>query len=415
MKSRARTAPTNRRRPLHLLISLGLAFLLHSSPAQSQNVPLELIGVWQGTIGKRQIVACWDQTGGHYYPLRKPLRISLSPPAGENPHWIENLGIETSSTWQLDKPTGKRLTGTWRQSEAAPLSPIRLSRVKLNQARESQTPDCLFDSPLQTAFNAPRVAAQKITTGQAKVFMGRTYRVIQAMQGNVASVELEGDGEPIQRANKRLRQLLQDSIAAYLACDTFDPPRQGDWTDSVRLRFWNDDWLSWSEHGEWYCGGAHPSFNNETRVLNLHTGKEADLWSWFRVVKKSEGNPDQICDSRENRCLPKSLARRIAKTKPEVDKIAPCKPEDFDFGMVDGGYDIGLAPKGIAFIPSLPEPARIMRICYARYTIPFTDLQPYLTPIGKAAVAQILRGAAEPPAALPTPAPAEANNTARPD
>ena len=415
MKSRAGTAPIKRPSLLNLLISLVLAFLLHSSPVQSQNVPVELIGVWQGTIGKRQIVACWDQTGGHYYPLRKPLRISLSPPDGVNPHWIENLGIETSSTWQLDKPTGKRLTGTWRQSEAAPPSPIRLSRVKLNKAREGKTPDCLFDSPLQTAFNAPRVAAQKITTGQAKVFMGRTYRVIQAMQGNVASVELEGEGEPIQRANKRLRQLLQDSIAAYLTCDSFDPPRQGDWTDSVRLRFWNDDWLSWSEHGEWYCGGAHPSFGNATRVLNLRTGKETNLWSWFSLVKKREGDPNQICEFLKNRCLPDKLAKRIAKMRAKVDKIAPCKPEDFDFGVVDGGYDIGLNPEGIAFIPSLPEPARIMRICYARYTIPFADLQPYLTPVGKAAVAQILRGAAEPPTTPPPPAPAEANNTARPD
>lgn len=415
MKSQAGTAPTNRPRPLHLLISLGLAFLLHSSSAQSQTVPPELIGVWQGTIGKRQIVACWDQTGGHYYPLRKPLRISLSPPAGENPRWIENLGIETSSTWQLNKPTGKRLSGTWRQSEAAPPSPIRLSRVKLNQAGEGQTPDCLFDSPLQTAFNAPRVAVQKITTGQAEVFMGKTYRVIQAMEGNVASAKLEGDGEPIQRANKRLRQRLLDSIADYFACEMSEPPQQGHWIDELRLRFWNADWLSWSEHGDWYCGGAHPSFNNETRVLNLHSGKDADLWSWFRVVKKNEGNPDLICDSWEDRCLPESLGKLIAKTRPEVDKIAPCNPEDFVTELVSGSYSIGLNPEGVAFIPSLPEPARLMRICYARYTIPFADLQPYLTPVGKAAVAQILRGAAEPATALPPPAPAEANNTARPD
>lgn len=414
MKSLARTAPTNRLSPLHFLISLGLAFLLHSSPAQSQNVPAELIGVWQGTIGKRQIVACWDQTGGHYYPLRKPLRISLSPPDGVNPHWIENLGIETSSTWQLDKPTGKRLTGTWRQSESAPPSPIRLSRVRLNKAREGKTADCLFDSPLQTAFNAPRVAAQKITTGQAKVFMGRTYRVIQAMQGNVASVELEGDGEPIQRANKRLRRVLQDDIADYFACEMFDPPQQGHWINEIRLRFWNEDWLSWSEHGEWYCGGAHPSLSNETRVLNLHTGKETDLWSWFRVVKKKEGDLVQICDFREDRCLPKKLARRIAKTKPEVENIAPCTPEDFVSELVNGSYSIGLNPGGIAFIPWIPEPARLMRICYARYTIPFADLQPYLTSTGKEAVAQLLRVAAEPPAPAP-PAPAEANNAALSD
>lgn len=405
MKRLARSDLGTRQHPARRLAILSIALLPFVPPAQGANIPPELIGVWRGTIGKQQIMACWDSRGGNYYPLRKPLRIGLSPLDPESAHWIENSGIETSSAWQLDKPAGNRLTGTWRQNESSPPLPIQLTRVKLAKVKEGQGTDCLFDGPLYKAFNAPRIAAQKIEAGEPKTFMGKTYRVIHAIGGNVASLELAGEGAPIERANKRLRQYLLDDIAGYLACDTFNPPRQGEWwTSRADLRFWNEDWLSWSGHGEGYCGGAHPFFNISTTTLDLHTGKETNLWSWFKLVKKREDDPNQICESLwKGSCLPKKLARRIAKMKTEVDRIDACKPEDFDGVMVDGSsYSVGLNPKGIAFIPAIPEPGRGFRICYARYTLPFADLLPYLAPTGKEAVERILNGSSDEPA-LPPP------------
>lgn len=379
-----------RRTPCDLLALCILGLLLVSPLARANEGAKELIGVWRGTIGKAQVVACWDGNGGNYYRLHKPLRISLSAPEQENGLWIENMGTETTSAWNLEKPLGNELKGAWRKSDASPKLPIRLNRVMLPAKNEQDGRDCLSTGPLFDAFNAPRVAAQEIHVGEPIEFMGRSYRVIQAMGGHVASVQLLGEEESISRANRLLRKSLTDDIGNYLSCEVFDPPEQGSFETKVKLRFWNKDWLSWSSHVKGYCGGAHPFFGTDEKTLDLRTGKEVNLWRWFKLAKKQPDN-QQVCEFLKDRCLPTTLAKRIRRTQPGVDD-PDCKRFHF-FDVVDGGYSLGLNSKGLAFIPSLAEPARIMRTCYANYTIPFADLLPYLNQTGQEAVNRILAAA----------------------
>ncbi len=396
------------RRNLCGLIALCLLGLLLVSPlAKAAEGAKELIGVWRGTIGKAQVVACWDKYGGNYYRLHKPLRISLSAPELENGPWIENMGIETTSAWQLENPLGNQLKGIWRKSDAGPKLPIRLSRVMRLAKHQQDESDCFYSGPLYDAFNAPRVATQKILVGEPVEFMERSYRVIQAMSGNVASVELLGDEESISRANRLLRKSLIDDIGSYLGCDLHEPPLQGWFETKIKLRFWNEDWLSWSRHVGYECGGAHPSFGTDTTTLDLRTGKEVNLWRWFKLVNKQQDNPEQVCEFVKDRCLPKKLAKRIRQTKPGLDD-PECKSYDF-LDTVDGGYSLGLNGKGLAFIPELAEPARIMRTCYANYTIPFADLLPYLNQSGQEAVNRILAAANKTATREIAPAASEAN------
>lgn len=402
------TAYVHRSNPCGLIALCLLGLLLVSPLAKAAEGAKELIGVWRGTIGKAQVVACWDKHGGNYYRLSKPLRISLSASELENGPWIENMGIETTTAWQLENPLGNQLKGIWRKTDAGPTLPIRLSRVMRPAKDQQDERDCLFNSPLHDAFNAPRVAAQAIHGGEPIEFMGRSYRVIQAMGGKVASVELLGDDESISRANRLLRKSLIDDIGSHLGCDAFNPPRQGSFESKVKLRFWNDDWLSWSGHVEGYCGGAHPFFGTDEKTLDLRTGKEINLWRWFKLVKKQQDNPEQVCEFVKDRCLPKKLAKRIRQTKPGLDD-PECKSYDF-LDTVDGGYSLGLNSKGLAFIPVLAEPARIMRTCYANYTIPFTDLLPYLNQLGLEAVNRILAAANKGTPPEIAPAASEANS-----
>jgi hypothetical protein len=381
----------HRRTPYSFLALCILGLLLVSPLAKANEGAKELIGVWRGTIGKAQVVACWDGKGGNYYRLHKPLRISLSAPEQENGPWIENKGSETTRAWQLENSLGKQLKGVWRKSDTGPKLPIRLSRVMRPAENQQDGQGCLFTSPLHDAFNAPRVAAQEIHVGEPIELMGRSYRVIQAMGGNVASVELLGEEESISRANRILHRSLVDDIGSYLDCEVFDPPEQGSFATKVKLRFWNEDWLSWSSHAEGYCGGAHPFFGTGEKTLDLRTGKEVNLWRWFKLAKKEQDNPELVCEFLKDRCLPKKLAKRVSKTKTGFDDPS-CKNLDF-LENVDGGYSLGLNSKGLAFIPALAEPARIMRTCYANYTIPFADLLPYLNQTGQAAVNQIIAAA----------------------
>lgn len=384
------TAYVHRRNPCDLIALCLLGLLLVAPLAKAAEGAKELIGVWRGTIGKAQVVGCWDKYGGNYYRLSKPLRISLSAPELENGPWIENKGIETTSAWHLENPLGNQLKGVWRKTDAGPKLPIRLSRVMRPAKHQQDEHDCFSSGPLYEAFNAPRVATQKILVGEPVEFMGRSYRVIQAMGGHVASVELLGDDESISRANRILRKSLIDDIGSHLGCDLHEPPRQGSFESKVKLRFWNEDWLSWSGHVEGYCGGAHPFFGMDEKTLDLRTGKEVNLWRWFKLAKK-QPDSQQVCEFQKDRCLPTSLAKRIRRTKPGVDD-PDCQSFDF-LDSVDGGYSLGLNSKGLAFIPVLAEPARTMRTCYANYTIPFADLLPYLNQSGQEAVNRILAAA----------------------
>lgn len=362
------------------------------SLVNAANTSPELIGVWRGTLGKHQVVACWDEYGGNYYKLQKPLRIALNAQDQNNGVWLENEyeRSETTISWQLREPRGSHLVGTQIMSPKDLKLPIRLTRVQVAKKDKKDQQDCNFSGALHDTFNAPRVAAEQIHAGEPISFMDKPYRVITALGGNVASVELIGEEESVTKANKVLRKELMNDIGGYLSCEVFDPPQRGDFRTKVRLRFRNDEWLSWSGHLEGYCGGAHPFFGNSTNTIDLHSGKEVNLWDWFKLklVKERDDKSGQICEFLKNRCLPAGLAKRVRMTRPAYeDKM--CKGMDFH-EMVDGGYSIGLNEKGITFIPEIAEPARTVRTCYANYTIPFSELAPYLNKSGLAAVNRIL-------------------------
>jgi hypothetical protein len=167
--------------------------------------------------------------------------------------------------------------------------------------------------------------------------------------------------ESVAKTNELLRNELMSDIRSYLTCDYFNPPRQGDFQTKVRLRFWNDEWLSWSGHVEGYCGGAHPFFGNSTNTIELRTGRKVNQWNWFKLVKKRNDSDEQICEFLKDRCFPASLGKRVRKTSPAYEH-KDCNEMGFH-EMVDRGYSIGLNEKGIAFVPVLAEPARAFRTC----------------------------------------------------
>lgn len=371
--------------------------VLNMSVVNASNIPTELIGVWHGTLGSHEIVACWDPYGGSYYKLQKPLRITLNAEAQNRGSWLENEEVrsETTISWQLQERTGNRLIGTQLRKSKPLKQTIRLTRVQVVKTDKKNEQSCTFSSALYDAFNAPRIAAEEIQSGEPIIFMNKPYRVITALRGHVASVELIGEDELISEVNKILRKEFMDDIGRYLSCEVFERPKQGEFESKLRLRFLNSEWLSWSGHVEGYCGGAHPFFESDTRTINLSSGKEVNLWDWFKLklAKNQEDKSGQVCEFVKDRCLPLSLAKRVLKTRPTYQGKG-CNGIDFH-EMVDGGYFLGLNEKGITFVPVLSGPARAMVSCYGNYTIPFAELLPYLNQSGLAAVKHILIPASE--------------------
>jgi hypothetical protein len=388
----------------HLAIGLLLLATSPMSAAIADNTPPELIGVWRGTLGKHQIVACWDgDNGARYYTLKKPLVINLSRRDQNSGVWFENdmfeSGItekgdwETTVSWQIQKPRGRYLTGTQIRNPKGSKLPIRLTRVHAAKKGEEDRQSCTwgYTGSLYGPFNAPRVATVPIQSGEPISFMNKPYRVITALGGNVASVELIGEAESVTKANELLRKGLMNDIRSNLSCEIDRVvPERGDYKTKVRLRFRNDEWLSWSDHLEGYCGGGRTFVANSTTTIDLHSGKEINLWDWFKLklVKEREDRSGQVCEFLKNRCLPTGLAKRVRMTRPAYERKW-CEGT-VSHEIVDGGYSIGLNEKGIAFVPNLPEPVRTRRTCYPNYTIPFAELAPYLNKSGLAAVNRIL-------------------------
>jgi len=357
--------------------------------ANAVSTSSDLIGVWRGTLGKKEVVVCWDMDGGNYYTLQKPLRLALSVDDHRSGVWIENDGNETPTEWQLRRLDKRHLTGTRRKGVKGKALPIYLNHTQVTAKDKTDQQNCNFDSALYVAFNAPRVSLVNVHTAGRSILINRKYHVISAFAGNVASVELIGDEESVSKVNKLLRDQLVDDIRSHLTCEVYDPPQQGDFHTKVRLRFWSDELLSWSSHGKGYCGGAHPFFDFSTKTIKLQTGKEINLWDWFKLVRKRDHSPSQICELGGSRCLPTSLSKRIGKLRPHVED-SNCGNVDFHASNDDQGYSIGLNQNGVAFIPDLVEPARIFRTCYANFTLPFVELAPYLNKTGSAFVDRIL-------------------------
>lgn len=379
------------------LVYFAFAMLaaMHLCTASAASTPPDLIGVWHGSIGKQSIVACWDNNGGIYYPRNKPMVVSLSASDETRRVWLEYLRKqdpdEAETFWKLGKVANGEIAGA-RQIKGKTQA-IHLNRVQTAiKGKESQE-DCSFPASstsarLYDAFNAPRLNATAIKSGESTTFMGKPYKAITALKGEVASVELLGEDSSIEAGNKILRKEFTDSIVASLTCrdqglDAFSSQ------STTHLRFWNADWLSWSSHGEGFCGGAHPFFGFNTKTIDVHTGQELNLWDWLRLVKKQGPESSQICEFLKSHCLPAKLDRLVKKTKVSRSTEIYCKGANFH-DMVHGGYTIGINEHGIAFIPELAEPDRGMRECYAHYTIPFSDLQPYLSETGAAAIGRIL-------------------------
>jgi hypothetical protein len=62
-----------------LLTFLAMSLFPTPSLASVPGEASQVTGVWRGTLGKRAIMACWDQfSGASYYFLRKPALIALA-------------------------------------------------------------------------------------------------------------------------------------------------------------------------------------------------------------------------------------------------------------------------------------------------------------------------------------------------
>jgi hypothetical protein len=334
--------------------------------ASAQDVPQ---GVWEGTLGGKPVVACFNAglaSGSYFYKqYKRPIQLTR---AGADAFWHED---KDTGLWSLDAPHGTTLTGTWRSpgGQGAAL-PIALTRVDSSQSDSA----CAADS-----YAGRLEAAPKLETGKKTEFApGRSFRKLR--YAGQETVELFGPEPSTGAIDRELHADLDmspDTLKAYFAKrreflgQTGFPAEDENTAD---IDYWTSQFLSIRSY-TWAAGTGRNGISWIHRNWDLRSGKQIDLWSWLGPRRKDSGSYGS----------PSPALMRFLFRAGQLD---PATAEDNCKANYEPGqtYELTLEDKGLRF----SQPAYGTG-CEIDVEVPYEDLGPVLSASGKAAVERILK------------------------
>ncbi len=372
-----------------------LAATLGAVPAKAERPEK---GLYEGTIGTLSIRACFDESttiAGTYYYLKhlKPIGLAIGE---NNPDVVrETTGYEeyTGGQWWSLRHKGETLSGVWRDGRRR--LPIRLKQVLYTGG--DYTGPC--DSK---QFQMPRLAGASVKES-ATEFAGVPVTTLTFDPGpafdrdsvGISSFVLAGPPQAGDAAiNAALRRVLpvgvDDSDSAFLEC-----------MGSMHI-FWGQDgsfehmaapevltprWLGVLNTQGVYCGGAHPNFWQNRQIFDRQSGAEVDPVGWLAkgALQFDEyESADFTGAKRPVAGLSEALYLLVRKYWP-----SEAEPECTDLiGSGMSGWDIGLGEGGMIFKPELPH---VATACVESVTVPWGDLEPFLSEEGQAVRASLTR------------------------
>ncbi len=336
-------------------------------------------GVWQGTIGRLPVRACFDDkdygSQGAYYYTRHLRAIPLEQLERGGSVWAEDDGRDARRPRWTFTTVGRVLAGTWRHGPTS--LPFRLTRMPGPTAGGSACGSLLF--------NQPRLQRPSIATSRARIdgigYTRLAFRPGPRFPGvELVTFALDRPGPAAQRINRVLREPLRETgvRSDWFECMTASlavTARDGDYHVAIEPTLIAGRWLAVRHSQDGSCGGASPFNSTVSRTFDLRTGSEIDLHGWLntRAVARDR-NSD-----------------RLAALRPAFRQfiLAGATPQDAECRAIvrtTDYWDIGLRRTGLAFTPSLP---RVAQACGEQILIPFNRLAPYLSPQGSAGIAAL--------------------------
>ena len=361
-------------------IALALGLLL-SQPAQAAPDLKAMHGVWQGTIGKLPVRACFDTSeysnDGKYFYVRRlstiPLKADEKVPGDLTEGWTKSKGV---ARWRINAITRNGVEGAWTSNGRT--LPIRLTRLPFSQDKE-------FDTPCGSlAFAEPIFAATRILKSPAQVHGLVVERWTLAYPDDsisVVSFQLTGGSPVIAAINRRLREPFDASDDGWKWCVRNGGVRGVDYHDDVEARLVTAKWLSVTSSNESFCGGAHPNNSNQPILLGRQSGKPEDLYNWFGPAfsnrEKVEGYSGTI-DSPKGKLFDLVLKYHPRASENEGECGGAVKTA--------ASWTLELKRKGIAFTPDL---SRVVMACGDEVILSWNQVAPFLSPSGKREVAAL--------------------------
>lgn len=357
-----------RLRPLIFLAGLLLPLAACARP----DVPK---GVWEGTLGTKAIVACFNSgsPSGSYFYKQYKAPIPLTQGDGDS-FWRE---ANDTGRWSLDAAKGSTLTGVWRNVKGQPVA----LPIQLHLADASGGDAACGGEGYAGQLEAP----PKIEMGKWKVYApGRSSRTVRF--AGQETLELSGPEPATARVNKQLRAALdmrRETVKEY-----FDKRREflgrvgvpAEDENTAEPTYWTSQWVSVRFYN-WAAGMGRSGISWEFRTWDLQSGEQVDLWSWFGNRRTGKAGEPAVGSSSGR--LPPKLRRFLFQR----DQIDPAKAESGceDNYAETASFELTLEPTGVQI--SQPEYGRG---CELAFSVPYTELAPVLTPAGKAAVQRIL-------------------------
>jgi hypothetical protein len=354
------------------------------------------VGIWRGTIGDSKVMVCLERpytlNASMYYYLRHRFSIALSLNGNFGATWDEaQPGAQASDSskpaavWTLQSPVGDVMDGTWSAVDGSREVPIQLTRIADAGKSLGAGCDAVDGSSARLAFNAPRVASQKLSINQPKV---GGFREISALDGHVSMAELPASMPYAARFNAAMHDWLADKIAGYYECASSSLGGTPDYNETSDIDLMAAPWLVVKESYSVFCGGAHPSSDTSYMVWNLATGKTVNPWDFIKDSHWDYMKKAQHCDNAddcERRPPPKLDALLRARFRHDSAGDSDCE------GSLDAwpGYVLHPEKGGLVFSTDF---AFVRQACDEDIELSWKALKPFLTSQGKDAMRSLHQG-----------------------
>ncbi len=348
-------------------------------------------GLWTGTIGNQEVVACffhfdlpqYSNESGYFY-VRHAQRIALEPRRENANVWLEGDAQSPTGMWTFNNRHGDVLQGTWSDAAGNKSVPIRLKRFKTLSLGEAGSFSNGCNSEYDPVFNAAmnaRIQKARISFGPTQTMAGKHYRMIGALDGAVETLELLDKSEVVTALNERLRNELTVGMQEYYGCGMGFGGESGveqapDYNAAVRLAHLDAHWVTFVRSVGGFCGGAHPFFESIYSTWDLTTGKEVNLLTWLEQEKTRQNKfytgysiPDQL-----NKIIVAAAVRERGE-----DETDECLSVIRD----NRSYQVSLGAQGLIFHSTF---AHVVQACDFSIEVPYDTLAPFLTKTGKDAI-----------------------------
>jgi hypothetical protein len=258
--------------------------------------------LWEGTLGKSAIVAELDPAGDHargrYFYRRHHRVIELSAAdavdgraSGKAPQAVtleeSSMDAQDTAYWRLEPAIGDARAGEW--VGGGKRLPIRLRRIDPAALPATDDP-WLVEVRKTDPFLFLQLQGLPLEAGKRETVAGYRLQWWREPNSDVALFRVI-DGYPaaqLPAINRALAREQWRNVVAYFECTTSS---NGEYDFSATLDYIGRDALSVALDAGYYCGGAHPDFDEVGLNLDPRTGRELVLED---VLWLGDGPPPAI-------------------------------------------------------------------------------------------------------------------------